>query len=166
MGPVLNNLLEADVGIRHTHLQRQKPQRTKMRGEDYQLGDKGMLYLQLHNLHIHWLYGSFQTWIYWFIFIITNLGGSNPCKTPNFGSGGPCGASTMSAFGTSSMPGFGSSSRPPFEASSTLAFGFCSTPLFGQPTSTFDVNAVGANPFPYGTQSSHFGEYFLHFFNL
>ncbi|XP_034706880.1 nuclear pore complex protein NUP98A-like [Vitis riparia] len=55
------------------------------------------------------------------------------------------------------MPGFGSSSRPPFEASSTLAFGFCSTPLFGQPTSTFDVNAVGANPFPYGTQSSHFG---------
>lgn len=84
-------------------------------------------------------------------------GGSNPCKTPNFGSGGPCGASTVSAFGTSSMPGFGSSSRPPFEASSTLAFGFCSTPSFGQPTSTFDVNAVGANPFPYGTQSSHFG---------
>ncbi|RVW77319.1 Pentatricopeptide repeat-containing protein [Vitis vinifera] len=107
-----------------TTAERQKPQRTKMRGEDYQLGDKG---------------------------------GSNPCKTPNFGSGGPCGASTMSAFGTSSMPGFGSSSRPPFEASSTLAFGFCSTPLFGQPTSTFDVNAVGANPFPYGTQSSHFG---------
>lgn len=84
-------------------------------------------------------------------------GGSNPYKTPNFGSGGPCGASTVSAFGTSSMPGFGSSSRPPFEASSTLAFGFCSTPLFGQPTSTFDVNAVGANSFPYGTQSSHFG---------
>ena len=87
--------------------------------------------------------------------MITNLCGSNQFCTPNLGSGGPYGASTVSAFGSSGMLAFGLSSTP------ALRFG--STPSFGQSSNAFVGSSVGTNPSSYGAQSSHFGDYFIHF---
>ena len=74
---------------------------------------------------------------------------------PNFGSAGPYGASSVSAFGSSSMLACGPSSTPTFR--------FGPIPSYGQSSNAFVGSSGRTNPSSYGTGHSDFGEYFLHF---